>query len=89
MFRNSPPRKRGRPRSTCAADAVAAVRAAGRPLTRKAIARRLPRHGAGTIAKALAALVAAGALTNDRDRRGYGLPGWPRGGPGPTLFDFA
>ena len=40
-------------------------------------ASRTP-HGAGTVAKALADLTAAGELVNPRDRRGYRLPDWPR-----------
>lgn len=46
------------------ADIVEVVRAAGKG------------HGAGTVAKALADLTAAGDLINSRDKRGYRLAGW-------------
>ena len=51
-------------RGQCRADILAAVRAAGRPLTRKEVVRALRQagtpHGAGTVGKALADLTAAG-----------------------------
>lgn len=75
-------------RDGCRADVLAAIRAAGRPLTRKEVVRALKdagvRHGPGTVAKALADLTASRALINPRDKRGYRLPEWVR--PHPTLF---
>lgn len=64
-------------RARCRADIVAAVRAAGGPVTRKDIVRLLrpTGHGASTIVKALADLTAAGDLVNLLDKRGYCLPG--------------
>ena len=44
-------------------------------------------HGAGTVAKALAELTAAGELVNPKDKRGYRLPEWPRRTRTPSLFD--
>ena len=62
-------------REECRSDVLAAVREAGRPLTRKEVVRALKAarlgHGAGTVAKALAELTAAGELVNRRDKRGY------------------
>jgi hypothetical protein len=78
-------------REQCRSDVVAAVREAGRPLTRKEVVRTLKtskcRHGAGTIAKALAELTSAGDLVNRRDKRGYRLPEWRRRTETPSLFD--
>lgn len=83
-------RRRGE-RAGCRADILAAVRAAGRPLTRRQVVRALRErgtgHGPGTVAKALAELTAAGELVNPRDRRGYRLPDWPRRPRTPSLFD--
>jgi hypothetical protein len=68
----------------------AAVRAAGRPLTRKEVVRALKEagagHGAGTVAEALADLTAAGELVNPKDKRDYRLPEWPRPDDTPSLF---
>jgi len=70
---------------------VAAVRGAGRPLTRKEVVRALKAsrlgHGAGTVAKALAELTAAGELVNRRDKRGYRLPEWWKRVETPSLFE--
>jgi hypothetical protein len=80
-------------RARCRADILAALGAAGRPLTRKELAVRLrgtaagPGHGAGTVAKALAELTACKALVNTRDKRGYRLPQWLASQP--TLFTDA
>ena len=72
-------------------DVLAAVRNAGRPLTRKEVIRALKaaklRHGAGTVAKALAELTSSGQLVNRRDKRGYRLPEWRRRTETPSLFD--
>ncbi len=76
-------------RDGCRADVLAAVRAAGVPLTRKEVVTAVRRaghaHEPGTVAKALADLTAAGGLANSRDKKGYRLPGWVR--PRLTLFD--
>jgi hypothetical protein len=68
---------------------LAAVRAAGCPLTRKEVVRALKEsgaaHGAGTVAKALAELTASGELVNLRNKKGYRLPEW-RSGDTPNLF---
>jgi hypothetical protein len=81
------PRRTGG-RERCREDVLAAVTAAGRPLTRKEVVRALKDagagHGPGTVAKALADLTAGGELVNPRDHRGYRLPGWVRRHP--TLF---
>ena len=78
-------------REQCRLDVMAAVREAGRPLTRKEVVRVLKAgkkgHGAGTVAKALAELTAAGGLVNRRDKRGYRLPEWRRRVETPSLFD--
>ena len=80
-------------RSRCRTDILAALEAAGRPLTRKELARRLrgsaagTGHGAGTVAKALAELTASKELVNTRDKRGYRLPRWAAAIP--TLFGDA
>jgi hypothetical protein len=55
-------------------EVVKALRAAGKD------------HGAGTVAKALADLTAAGALVNPKDKRGYRLPEWVRRSQTPSLF---
>jgi hypothetical protein len=77
-------------RVRCQEDVLAAVRAAGRPLTRKEVVRALKEagagHGAGTVAKALADLTAAGELVNPRDKRGYRLAEWPQPDDTPSLF---
>jgi hypothetical protein len=68
----------GARRAGCRADVLAVAREVGRPLTRKEVVRALRdaglRHGAGTVAKALAELTRAGELVNLRDKRGYRLP---------------
>jgi hypothetical protein len=78
-------------REQCRSDVLAAVRTADRPLTRKEVLRALRTarsgHGAGTVAKALAELTAAGELVNRRDKRGYRLPEWRRRVETPSLFD--
>lgn len=83
-------RSRGE-RSGCKQDILAALRAAGRPLTRKLLVKALrdakAGHGPGTVAKALADLTKSGDLLNPRDRRGYRLPEWPRPRATPSLFD--
>jgi hypothetical protein len=77
-------------RVKCREDVLAAVRAAGRPLTRKEVVRALKDagagHGPGTVAKALADLTAAGELVNPRDKKGYRLSDWPRPDDTPSLF---
>lgn len=77
-------------RAECRSDVLAAVAAAGRAVTRKEVVRALKSagkgHGAGTVAKALADLTAAGELVNPRDKKGYRLPGWRRSTT-PSLFD--
>lgn len=86
--RPSPKKTRGG-REQCRADVLAAVRAAGAPLTRKEVIRALRAagadHGAGTVAKALADLTRLKELVNRKDKRGYRLPEWIRRQPG--LFD--
>jgi hypothetical protein len=84
--------RRNRPsgaRTECRADILEVVRAAGHALTRKEIVRALrfagKGHGAGTVAKALADLTAAGELVNPRDKKGYRLVGW-RKDKTPSLF---
>ena len=76
-------------RERCWEDILAAVRAAGRPVTRKEVVRALRTagadHGAGTVAKALADLTRSRELINHKDKRGYRLPTWVRRHPG--LFD--
>jgi hypothetical protein len=78
-------------REQCRADVLAAVRGAGRPLTRKEVVRALKAaksgHGTGTVAKALAELTASGELVNRRDKRGYRLPEWWRRVETPSLFE--
>jgi hypothetical protein len=78
-------------RAGCKQDTLAALRAAGRPLTRKLIVKALrdakTGHGTGTVAKALADLTKAGDLLNPRDRRGYRLSEWARRRATPSLFD--
>lgn len=85
--RSNPPARR----DGCRRDIVAALRAAGRPLTRKQLVRVLREgkkgHGPGTVAKALADLTASGALVNPKDKRGYRLAEWPRRSQTPSLFD--
>ncbi len=77
-------------REECKAAILAAVAAAGRPLTTKDLGRALKErhagHGPGTIVKALADLTAAGLLVNTRDKRGYRLPEWVRRDRTPSLF---
>ena len=67
-------------REGCRAAIVAAIEAAGRPLTRRAVVRALKDagggHGEGTVAKALAELTRDGLLDNPRDRKGYRLAAW-------------
>jgi hypothetical protein len=91
MPTSSDERAEGKPgggREGCRRDVLAAVHAAGQPLTRKEVVRALKSagamHGAGTVAKALAELTATGELVNRKDKRGYRLPAWVR--PHPTLF---
>jgi hypothetical protein len=76
-------------RAGCKADIVEAVRVAGKPLTRKEVVKALREgkkgHGTGTVAKALAELTRAGELVNQKDKKGYRLPGWRR--ETPSLFD--
>jgi hypothetical protein len=83
-------RSRGE-RAGCKQDILAALRAAGRPLTRNSIVKALrdakTGHGPGTVAKALADLTKAGDLLNPRDRRGYRLSEWARRRETPSLFD--
>jgi hypothetical protein len=77
-------------RRQCRDDLVGVLAARGRPMTRKELVAALrptagaAGHGAGTIAKALAELTAAGELVNTRDKRGYRLPAWAVRPP--TLF---
>ena len=77
-------------RAGCKADVLAVVRGAGCALTRKEVVRALrdagEDHGAGTVAKALADLTAAGELVNPKDKRGYRLTGW-RKDKTRSLFD--
>ena len=78
-------------REQCRSDVLAAVRDAGRPLTRKEVIRALKtaklRHGVGTVAKALAELTSAGELVNRRDKCGYRLPEWQPRTDTPSLFE--
>jgi len=78
-------------RDACRRDILAALRAAGRPLTRKQLVKALrgakAGHGPGTVAKALADLTNTGELVNTRDKRGYRLPDWVRRDDTPSLFD--
>jgi hypothetical protein len=82
-------RRRGE-RAECKRDILAAVREAGRPLTRKQLVRVLRAggtgHGPGTVAKALADLTAAGELVNRKDKRGYRMPDWPKPPTTRSLF---
>lgn len=92
------PTKTGAPRAVlserraqCRRDIVAAVRAAGRAITRKQLMRTLRErgtpHGLGTVAKALAELTKGGELVNRKDKHGYRLPEWPKPSRTPSLFD--
>ena len=76
-------------RERCREDILVAVRASGRPVTRKEVVRALRAaradHGPGTVAKALADLTRSKELVNHKDKRGYRLPAWVRKHPG--LFD--
>jgi hypothetical protein len=78
-------------RVECQRDILAAIREAGKPLTRKELVRmlrsRTKPHGVGTIAKALADLTASEELVNRKDKRGYRLPDWPKGPQYRSLFD--
>jgi hypothetical protein len=84
-------RRAGGGREQCKTDILEVVVAAGRPLTRKEVVKALRTagkdHGAGTVAKALADLVAAKALVNARDRQGYRLPERWRTEKTPSLFE--
>lgn len=61
-------------RARCRADVLDVLRKAGEPLMRKQVQRALAdRHGEGTVSKALAELVRAGVLANDRSKNGYTL----------------
>jgi hypothetical protein len=84
-------RRAGGGRQECKKDIMEVVSAAARPLTRKEVFRALraagKEHGAGTVAKALADLVAAKELVNPRDRRGYRLPERWRREKTPSLFE--
>ena len=83
-----PTARRSGGRDDCRRDVVAALREAGRPLTRKELTKALRGgHGPGTVAKALADLTAAGELLNPRDRKGYRLAEWRRPDRTPSLFD--
>jgi hypothetical protein len=53
----------------------------------KALREAKRMRGAGTVAKALADLRAAGELVNPKDKRGYRLPEWPKRPQTPSLFD--
>ncbi len=81
----------GGSRAQCRADVLAAVAAAGRPLTRKDVGRALRAagrdYGASTLDKALADLTRAAELVNPQDKRGYRLPGPPPAARQPALFD--
>jgi hypothetical protein len=83
-------RRRTSKRAACKQDIVEVVQATGRPLTRKEVVRALRAagkdHGAGTVAKALADLTAAGELVNPKDKRGYRLPEWVRRSQTKSLF---
>lgn len=86
-----PTARRGCGRASCRAEVLAAVRAAGGAVTRKAVGRLLraagSKHGVSTVTKALADLTAAGELLNPRDKLGYRLPGWVPRHRQPSLFD--
>ena len=66
------------------------LRAANKSLTRKQVVKALKDagkdHGAGTIARALADLTAAGELVNPKDKNGYRLPDWVRRSQTKSLF---
>ncbi len=83
------PKKAEGGRERCREDILVAVRASGRPVTRKEVVRALRTagtdHGAGTVAKALADLTRSRDLINHKDKRGYRLPSWVRRHLG--LFD--
>ncbi|QEL14816.1 hypothetical protein PX52LOC_01714 [Limnoglobus roseus] len=84
------PRSPGQ-RAGCKGDILAAIRDAGRPLTRKQIVKLFrderKGHGPGTVAKALADLTKAGELVNPKDKRGYRLAEWPRAERTPSMFE--
>jgi hypothetical protein len=88
-IREGPRTRKSSARQQCRTDILAAVRNAGKPLTRKEVIRTLiagkRTHGAGTIAKALAELTSVGELVNRKDKRGYRLPEWRR--KTPSLFE--
>lgn len=75
----------GRPRTSAElrAEALAAVRAAGKAVVRKQVVAELARRGRvydpTTVGRALAELVKAGDLVNDHDNDGYRPAGTPGG----------
>jgi hypothetical protein len=77
-------------RAGCKQDIPAALKAAGRPVTRKQLVRVLwderACHGPGTVAKALADLTASGELVNPKDKKRYRLAEWPKRPQTPNLF---
>ncbi len=78
-------------RGSCQADIIEIVRAAGRALTGKEVVRVLASagkgHGPGTVARALADLMAAGELANPNDKKGYRLAEWRKRNVTRSLFD--
>jgi len=84
-------RRAGGGRRQCKADIGEVMAELCRPLTRKEVLKALSAagkdHGAGTVAKALADLVAAKELVNPRDRRGYRLPERWHQEKTPSLFE--
>lgn len=79
------PARRYATSAACRRAVLAAVAAAGRPLARYGVLRALRAAGhkwrEGSVAKALAELTRAGELRNEREGRGYRLPGWDTGRP--------
>jgi hypothetical protein len=83
-------RRSGEKRAECKQDIIEVLRAANKALIRKQVVKALTAagkdQGAGTVAKALADLTAAGELVNPKDKKGYRLPDWVRRSRTPSLF---
>jgi hypothetical protein len=86
VFSSSP----GRPLRTADPGRAGWPSAAERPLTRKEVVRAIKdagaRHGAGTVAKALADPTPAGGAGEPARQAGYRLPEWPRRRETRSLF---